>query len=152
MDVKPLCQVHIRWLIRRDLPQVLEIESGVPRGAWSEGKIIKSMHKRHHIGLVAEHGESIVGYAVYALFPQAIKVLRLAVAPEMRRARVGTQLIEKLAGKLSTQRRKLYLSVPESNLPLLLFLNARGFRATKVLRKSIDLETDAYVMQRLFEP
>ncbi len=58
-------------------------------------------------------------------------------------------MIEKLLGKLSSQRRvRITLEVRETNLPAQLFFKTAGFRAVTVLRAYYeDSPEDAYLMQ-----
>jgi ribosomal-protein-alanine N-acetyltransferase len=76
-------------------------------------------------------------------------VLNFAVAPHYRRHGVGEQMVSKLTGKLSQQRRsRLLLEVRETNLDAQLFFRSLGFRAVSVLRGFYeDTPEDAYVMQ-----
>jgi len=53
---KEVC-VHIRWMIRRDMPEVLEIEDRSFEFSWSEEDFIRCLRQRNCIGMVAEHDE-----------------------------------------------------------------------------------------------
>ena len=69
--------------------------------------------------------------------------------PEFRHSGIGTQMIGKLANKLSQQRREfITLEVRETNLHAQMFFREQGFQATRVLRDHYqDTSEDAYVMQ-----
>jgi len=99
--------------------------------------------------MVAEHEERVVGFMIYELHKARIHVLNFAVAPPFRRKGVGSQMIAKLIGKLSTQRRsRIALEVRETNLDAQLFFRSNGFRAVSVLHSYYDdTPEDAYVMQ-----
>jgi [ribosomal protein S18]-alanine N-acetyltransferase len=58
-------------------------------------------------------------------------------------------MIEKLVGKLSSQRRtRISLEVRETNLPAQVFFRSGGFKATNVLHEFYDdSPEDAYLMQ-----
>ena len=62
-------------------------------------------------------------------------------------------MIEKLIGKLSSQRRtRISLEVRETNVPAQIFFRENGFRATSVLHDYYeDSPEDAYVMQFICE-
>jgi [ribosomal protein S18]-alanine N-acetyltransferase len=131
--------VHIRWKIRRDLPEVLAIEEASFEYPWAEEDFLRTLRQRNCVAMVAERDEQIVGFMVYRLMPTQLELINLAVHPARRREGVGTTLIGKLAGKLTPQRRKrLWLDVRERNLPGHLFLQACGFRAVRVLREAYD--------------
>jgi ribosomal-protein-alanine N-acetyltransferase len=142
-------RVHIRWMIRRDMPEVLQIEKASFEFPWFEDDFIRCLRQRNCIGMVAEQGERVVGFMIYELHKSRLHVLNFAVAPEFRRLAVGSQMIEKLVSKLSSQRRtRISLEVRETNLAAQLFFREAGFRATAVLRDFYDDSTeDAYVMQ-----
>ena len=142
-------RVHIRWMIRRDMPEVLEIEEGSFEFPWLEEDFIHCLRQRNCIGMVAEHEDRVVGFMIYELHKTRIHVLNFAVAPGYRRRGVGSQMIAKLVGKLSSQRRsRIVLEVRETNLPAQLFFRESGFRAISVMRAYYeDTPEDAYLMQ-----
>jgi len=156
MSVQPKLgvRVHIRWMIRRDMPEVLGIEEEGFEFPWSEDEFLRCLRQRNCIGMVAEHDERVVGFMIYELNKTRIHVLNFAVARDHRRCGVGRQMISKLLGKLSSQRRtRITLEVRERNLPAQLFFRANGFRAVSVLRSFYhDTPEDAYLMQFRHRP
>jgi ribosomal-protein-alanine N-acetyltransferase len=142
-------RVHIRWMIRRDMPEVLNIERESFEFPWFEEDFIRCLRQRNCIGMVAEHGERVVGFMIYELHKTRLHILNFAVAKNMRKRGVGKQMADKLASKLSSQRRtRITLEVRETNLPAQLFFKKVGFKATNVLRSYYeDSPEDAYVMQ-----
>ena len=142
-------KVHIRWMIRRDMPEVLDIERESFEFPWFEEDFIRCLRQRNCIGVVAEHGERIVGFMIYELHKTRLHILNFAVASGDRHRGVGRQMAEKLTGKLSNQRRtRITLEVRETNLPAQLFFKSTGFRATSVLRDYYeDSPEDAYFMR-----
>ena len=144
----PIC-VHIRWMIRRDMPEVLQIEQGSFEFPWSEEDFVRCLRQRNCIGMVAEHDERIVGFMIYELHRNRLHVLNFAVRNDVRRKQVGTQMIRKLVSKLSYQRRnRIMLEVRETNLAAQLFFREHGFRAISLLRQFYeDTPEDAYLMQ-----
>ena len=144
--------VHIRWMIRRDMMEVLEIESRSFEFPWSEDDFIRCLRQRNCIGMVAEHDERVAGFMIYELHRNRLHILNFAVAAEFRRKGVGQQMVEKLIGKLSAQRRnRIMLEVRETNLAAQLFFRSLGFRAISVLRDFyVDTTEDAYLMQYRF--
>lgn len=150
---KPKVFVHIRWMIRRDMPEVLEIENQSFEFPWSEEDFIRCLRQRNCIGMVAEYEERVVGFMVYELHKARLHILNFAVHRDFRRRGVGCALVTKLAGKLSHQRRnKILLEVRETNLVAQLFFRKNGFRALSVLRDFYeDTTEDAYLMQFLHQ-
>ena len=149
IDHKSQLRVHIRWMIRRDMPEVLTIERASFEFPWFEEDFIRCLRQRNCIGMVAEHAEQVVGFMIYELHKTRLHILNFSVAAEVRRRGVGTQMIEKLVGKLSSQRRtRITLEVRETNLAAQVFFRQSGFKATSVLRGFYDdSPEDAYLMQ-----
>lgn len=150
--VKAPCQVHIRWMIRRDMPQVLEIESARPASPWMEDEFLKVLRQRNCIGMVAEADERIVGFMIYELNKYRLQILNFAVHPDFRRRSVASQMAAKLIGKLSSQRRtKISLHVRESNLTAQLFFRSLGFKAMEIAHDHFeDTGEDAYLMNYVY--
>ena len=142
-------QVHIRWMIRRDMPEVLRIEAEGFEFPWSEEDFIRCLRQRNCIGMVAEYDEKVVGFMIYELHKTRLHILNFAVAEAFRRRGVGDQMVQKLKAKLSSQRRtRVMLEVRETNLAAQLFFRQVGFRAVSVLRSFYDdTPEDAYLMQ-----
>ena len=141
--------VHIRWMIRRDMPEVLHIEQSSFEFPWAEEDFIRCLRQRNCIGMVAEYDERVVGFMIYELHKNQLHVLNFSVRPDVRRRGVGQQMVNKLIGKLSQQRRnRIALEIRETNLAAQLFFKNLGFRAVSVLRDYYDdTVEDAYVMQ-----
>lgn len=148
-NAAPEVPVHIRWMIRRDLPDVLRTEMASFEFAWSEEDFLRCLRQRHCIGMVAERGESIVGFMIYELRKSSLCLLNFAVHPSARRAGVGTQMIQRLIQKMEAHRRRaITLVVRERNLPAQLFFRKMGFQAVRLLRRYYpDTGEDAYQME-----
>jgi len=148
-----LC-VHIRWMIRRDMPEVLDIENRSFEFPWSEEDFIRCLRQRNCIGMVAEYDERVVGFMIYELHKNRLHILNFAVRPEFRRQGVGIAMVNKLIGKLSHQRRnRILLEIRETNLGAQLFFRDCGFRAISLLRDFYeDTTEDAYLMQYRYRP
>lgn len=150
---KQKIRAHIRWMIRRDMPEVLVIESESFEFSWDEDDFICCLRRRNCIGMVAEYENKVVGFMIYELHETRIRVLNFAVAEGYQRHYVGSQMISKLIAKLSVKRRnRILLEVRETNLFAQLFFRENGFRAISILRSYYaDTPEDAYVMQYRFK-
>jgi len=148
-DQKERVRVHIRWMIRRDMPQVLRIERDNFEFPWLDEDFVRCLRQRNCIGMVAEHEDRIVGFMIYELHKTRLHVVNFAVAADCQRQGIGSQMAAKLIGKLSAQRRsRIILEVRETNLPAQLFFRELGFRAVAVLKSYYeDTPEDAYLMQ-----
>lgn len=141
--------LHIRWMVARDLPSVLPIEAASFDYAWTEENFLQCLRQRNCIGMIAERGDGIIGYMVYELHRDRIRLLNFAVHPEHRRAGIGKLLVAKMIYKLCSHRReKLTLAVRESNTAAQLFFRSQRFKAVKVLHGYYtDCGEDAYQME-----
>jgi len=151
---------RIRWMIRRDMPEVMQIEAELFEVPWQEADFIRHLRQRNCIGMVAAvdvprreriagpPDECVVGFMVYALEKTRILLLNFAVTEAYRRRGVGSQMIAKLAAKLSPRRRRaIVCEVRESNVLAQIFFRSQGFRARKILRgfyRDEDTDEDAY--------
>lgn len=141
-------KTQIRWLIRRDMPETLEIEKLCFEFPWSEEDFLVCLRQRNCIGMVAEYEGFIVGFMVYELHKSRLRLLNLAVSPWAQRKGVGQQLIKRLQDKLAQQRRRqIIATVRETNLDAQLFFRSQGFKCVAVLRGSYDdTDEDGYEM------
>lgn len=146
---KDQVRVHIRWMIRRDMPEVLQAEQESFEYAWTEEDFLRCLRQRNCIGMVAEQGEKVVGFMIYELHKSKLHILNFAVSSAQRRCHVGSQMVVKLISKLSSHRRtKITLEVRETNLTAQLFFRHQGFKAVRVLRAYYeDSGEDAFLMQ-----
>src|SRR5439155_16029658 len=136
---KEQIRVHIRWMIRRDMPEVLQAEQDSFEFAWTEEDFLRCLRQRNCIGMVAEQGEKVVGFMIYELHKSKLHILNFAVSPPFRRFGVGAQMVAKLVSKLSSHRRtKITLEVRETNLSAQLFFRTPGFKAIRMLRAYYD--------------
>lgn len=139
----------VRWMIRRDMPAVLRIEQSVFAAPWLECEFLERLRQRNCIGMVAENDDQVVGFMMYELHRDHLRLLDFAVHPNRQRDGVGTAMVEKLKSKLSPFRRtRLVEHVRETNLDAQRFFRAMGFKAVRVERAAFeDTGEDAYVME-----
>lgn len=141
---------HVRWMIRRDMPEVLDIEYSNSRG-WTENDFLTYLRQKNCIGMVIENknNNEILGYMVYELNKYSLGILNFSVHPKYRNKKIGKTLIEKLKNKLNSHKRTLLTTtIRETNLDFQLFLKQMGFMATHVERRFFeDTNEDAYVME-----
>ena len=84
-EPKQEVRVHIRWMIRRDMPEVLDIESESFEFPWSEDDFIRCLRQRNCIGMVAELDDQVVGFMIYELHKT-----RLHISEFRRRRPIAT--------------------------------------------------------------
>jgi len=146
-------QTCIRWLIRRDMDDVLSIENRCFQYPWTESEFIVALRQRSCIGVVCETGWHVHGFMLYELHKRELKLLNIAVDPDDHRCGFGRMMIQRLIDKLKQQRRDtITAEVRETNTAAQLVLQACGFQAVSVLRGHYD-ETpeDAYLFRYQLE-
>jgi [ribosomal protein S18]-alanine N-acetyltransferase len=143
-------KLSIRWLIRRDMDEVLSIENRCFQFPWTEEEFLITLRKRNCIGVVAEDQEDrVLGFMLYELYKDKLRILNFAVDPDNWRTGIGRQLCERLIDKLSQQRRKrISVEVRESNTKSHLFFQSMRFKAINVWRNHYrENNEDAYLFQ-----
>lgn len=152
--VEPERMPHVRWLIRRDMQEVMDIENRSFEFPWTEEDFLVHLRNRNCIGTVYESPSLLVhGFMIYELHADCLRLINLAVAPEVRRAGVGQMMVQRLIDKLSQQRRRFIdAEVRETNLPAQLFLSQAGFRAESVLRRHYDNTAEDGILFRYSVP
>lgn len=143
-EIRSKCDV--RWMIRRDVEEVLAVEHGCFACPWDEENVMEVLRQRNNIGMVAECGGRVCGYMIYSLRKESLYILKFAVGPQFQRQGIGTQMAWKLIDKLAVGRRQeIILLCPERNLAAQKFFSRMGFDATWVERNYYeDTGEDAY--------
>lgn len=138
--------VHVRWMIRRDMEEVLHIaaDCALP---WGQEDFLHALRQRNCIGMIAEVKDVVTGFMVYELNSGFFTLLNFAVDPHWWERGVGTAMMNKLTSKLGEHRRtRIECVVPERSVALQCWLRGRGFKATKVLRGHFEIE-DGFAME-----
>jgi len=141
--------IHVRWMIRRDMPEVMRTERASFEHSWTEDDFLRCLRQRNCIGMVTEHNDVITGFMIYELHKTRLHILNFAVNANHRRTGVGGLLVGKLIYKMITHRRqRLTLAVRERNVAAQMFFRAHGFKATRLLQNYYeDSGEDAYQME-----
>lgn len=144
---------QIRWLIRRDMDEVMAIENGCFAIPWSEEDFLCALRQRNCIGTVFEDRHRILGFMIYELHKSRLHLANIAVMPEMHRKKIGAKMIQRLVDKLSQQRRRCITAhVREGNLAAQLFFQQCRFRCVETIKNAYDDSIeDAYVMRYRLE-
>ncbi len=133
-------KVGIRLALRQDYQAILDIDIDAFHHPWDEEQLGTIVKRRDSICMVAvddDRNEIVLGYIAYRLTKRSIYTWRLAVEPTLWRQGLGTQMIDKLKGKLSpTRRNRLVVDVEEANTRAHMFLRDQKFRA-KILNRDV---------------
>ena len=131
-EKEQVSRVHIRWMIRRDMPEVLQTEQESFEFAWTEEDFLRCLRQRNCIGMVAEQGEKVVGFMIYELHKTKLHILNFAVHPRLpphrhRRADGGQahqQAVQPPPDEIT-------LEVRETNLAAQLFFRSAGLQGDR---------------------
>ena len=148
-EQKQQVRVHIRWMIKRDMPEVLQIENNCFEFPWTEEDFLRCLRQRNHIGMVSESKSRIVGFMIYELQRTKLHVVNFAVQKALRRHGIGSQMVSRLISKLQSRRKTgITLKVRETNVGAQKFFYENGFRAIEILHDFFDdITEDAYLMR-----
>jgi ribosomal-protein-alanine N-acetyltransferase len=127
---------HGRWMIVRDVPEVLEIDTLSFRRPWLRSDFHRKLKAHNAFGFVAEFESQIKGYIVYELGTSEIRVVRMAVHPDQRRSGIGEKFISRLISKLDDTekgRSEVIVDVPEECLYAQQLFKKLGFHAVEII-------------------
>ena len=140
--------VTVRWMVRQDLADVLEIENLSFPHPWDADIYRENLKSRSCLPLVAELSDgTIIGYVIYTLGDTDITIINMAVHPDYKGNRVASQMINKIKGKLNDHRSHILIAVADYNLECQLFLRHHQFKAIEVAREHFIGGVDAYWFQ-----
>ena len=144
--------IEYRKLKLRDLGSIEEIERASYPTPLSRSMFAGELAKPSSISLGAFEPDSreLLGYLIISRYVDAWHVMNLAVAPEHRRKRVATGLLERLFELTSGEGRRGYtLEVRVSNEVAIKLYEQAGFKARGVRRGYYtDNREDALIMWR----
>jgi [ribosomal protein S18]-alanine N-acetyltransferase len=143
--------VRIRWMVHRDLNQVLKIEraSYSPDWRWP-ADAFEAPELNRQVNLVATLDNQVAGYIVYLCRAASIEIMNLTVSPQHRRRGIASQLLRRVLSKVKSKHGAIIETiVRESSLPVQLLLQDHGFFAQEILQDYYGelSDEDAYRME-----
>lgn len=148
----------VRFLVHRDLDEILAIEAAVfgPH-AWDKEQLKKILKTPRVLGSVVErhtqidpdtYWSEVVGYSIHKAQGKYLVLLNLAVRAEARRQGVGTRLVGGLVDCVRRSRRRgIEACLGERNVGGQLFMKAMGFRAVGIIPPEDGVGDDIYLMK-----
>jgi ribosomal-protein-alanine N-acetyltransferase len=133
--------MNIRWMIRKDLKYILEIENNSFEFSWTEQDFITQLRQRNSVGMIIENDDcTILGYMIYDLHKTKLDIINFAVSQNHRRQDLGSMMIDKLKSKLFLGfRTELTVQIRESNISGLMFFHSHNFRATSIEKSPYEV-------------
>ena len=141
--------MEIRRLTYADLPAVVAIERRAFPAPWSLAMFVLELSKPGGICLVATEDDEIAGYVICSRHDVVWHLMDIAVAPERRRAGIGSALVQALLDHLPGPHEQVTLEVRPSNDAAIRLYEGFGFKAAGVRRRYYqDNGEDALIMWR----
>lgn len=143
--------IMIKKMTDANVPQVAELEKlCFGSAAWSEKSIASELTNDLALWLVAEDGDSVVGYVgSQTVFPET-DMMNIAVTPERRREGIAEVLVDSLVVELKRLGSdSLTLEVRVSNTPAICLYQKLGFHEAG-LRKNYyrNPKEDAMILRK----
>lgn len=140
--------VGLRRLTYADLPVVISIERRSFTSPWSPGMFVLEMSKASTIALAAvQSDDRPIGYAVFSRYDAAWHMMNVAVAPEHRRRRIASTLIEGALSRIGPTD-PVTLEVRPSNHAAIALYQAFGFTTDGHRKAYYSNGEDAIIMWR----
>lgn len=138
--------MNLRPGVEGDVPGVVALESTVfGAEAWSETQVLDEFRTPTHTVVVAEEDGVVVGYGFLSEAGDVADLLRIAVAPDARRAGIATSLVQAMFDDVRSANRVM-LEVASSNTGAHAFYAARGFAEISRRRSYYANGDDALIL------
>ena len=139
-----------RGMMRDDLREVLAIEAEAFAVPWSEQDLVDELEDPDCVVLVVESDTGILGYLIFDVDGEWIRIHSCAVKAEFRRQGIGRGMLHRLIATAAAGRQTgVVVKVAEGNLQAQLYFRSSGFRAIRTLRRHLVDGQDVYVMEYL---
>src|SRR6266566_6929191 len=149
-------RVDFRRLELRDLNAIEKIERASYRTPWSRSMFAGELAKPSSLSLGGfdPETEELLGYLIISRYVDAWHVMNVAVAPEHRRRKIATMLLERLFELTADEHRRGYtLEVRVSNDVAIRLYEGAGVKPRGIRRGYYtDNREDALIMWRDPEP
>src|SRR5437763_16365126 len=149
-------RLEFRRLELRDLNAIEEIERTSSRTPWSRSMFAGELAKPSSVSLGAFDPDTgaLLGYLIISRYVDAWHVMNVAVAPDHRRRKIATMLLERLFELTAGEGQRGYtLEVRVSNDVAIRLYERAGFKPRGIRRGYYtDNREDALIMWRDPEP
>ncbi len=108
----------VRWLQRKDLEAITEIERQSFSEPSSEDELLRELSKDRTGGIVFERNGKVIGFLIYSAYYRSFHIENIAVHPGARRQGIARKMFEKLEYDLhheNSERHYVTAIVRESN-------------------------------------
>jgi [ribosomal protein S18]-alanine N-acetyltransferase len=146
--MREMTQIELRRLELKDLNAIERIEQRSYPTPWSRSMFAGELAKPSSICLGAFDSGNLAGYLIISRYVDAWHVMNVAVAPEYRRRRIATTMLDRLFELTAGDGRRGYtLEVRVSNENAIRLYERVGFKARGIRRGYYtDNREDALIM------
>ena len=127
-----------------DLPDIMLIENASFPTPWEDQDFRHTLSSKGNVGFIAEIDNKVVGYSIYHIEQDQLSIISIAVAPHVRRNKVGFMLVLGEDAVNQLRCKKICATVSDGNLSAHLFFSAMGFRAETITRNFFGPGHDGY--------
>jgi ribosomal-protein-alanine N-acetyltransferase len=137
---------NIRWVLDFDLDRLVEIERSSFVHPWDKCDFIRAKRHKDNVLLVCDMDEEgVLGYILYNYDRKRFLVLRMAVAPGVRRRGIGSRLATCMKFKSDYTGKSVYIYVYDDELWVHQFLRSCGFVCKEVQRRNSTPDVYGFV-------
>ncbi len=148
---KPIPDIHIEKMQKKDLKQVMEIEEDAFPDPWHVSFFKRQLHprKKHMHLYIARLAEKVIGYVVFYLSFGEAHIMNIAVAKEYRRRGVAKYLIDYAFEIIQTDGAEVvFLEVSVNNSAALHLYKQFGFEVFGQRKRYYSDGSDAYILRK----
>ena len=140
---------YVRWMIRRDMPEVLNAELRSEEHAWTGEDVRQCLLERNNIGMVLEYGDAVIGFMIYTLQKRNLEILKFVLHPRWRGLGAEEWMASKLMSKLSTYKRpRMSIILRERDIAGQLYFQKKELALKQVHRGHFqDTGEDGYELE-----
>jgi ribosomal-protein-alanine N-acetyltransferase len=144
-----LKDITIRPIKFNDLDAVYNLETMLFPNPWPKSFFQHDLMSGDSVGLVVEHADHVIGYAMAAFTGDGFHVTNIAIDRQYQRAGLGTELMKQLETRaLKRGTRYVFLEVRTNNSAAIKFYAKLGYAILFTRRGYYIDGDDAYVMDK----
>lgn len=124
--------LHHRWMLRRDMDEVIAIDRSHVWERWGENDYLAILGRRDCIGVVTEEEcGRIASVMIQRITKRAYTIEKICVRQDLLRIGIAASMVGKLTSRLKPQSRtSVVADVKYTNLIAQKFFSSQGFIAT----------------------
>ncbi len=147
--------VHIRTMVRDDLPLISDIERRSYDFPWNHG-VFRDCLLAGYCCIVIERGDLVVGYGILSIAAGEAHILNLCVDPDYRQLDYGKRLLDEIMMRArQAEVAEMFLEVRPSNEHAIALYQKIGFRQVAcrpAYYQAREGREDAAVLSKVLKP